>query len=127
MVLPLSPFVQGRTIAALYRSVLFSTMQAPSFYDSAAWQIARRQALHDAGYRCERPGCGVSLLGMGQEAHVHHRKPYKRAPSLATEPLNLMAVCRTCHRILENEAKRSPGCDVEGRPLDVEHPWFEKT
>ena len=32
------------------------------FYNQREWQIARRQALHDSGYRCQR--CGISLVGL---------------------------------------------------------------
>ncbi len=98
-------------------------MQPDPFYDSAEWQIARRQALHDARWKCER--CGADLVGKGKGAHVHHRKPYRTTPTLRTEPLNLMALCRTCHRIVENEFKNKEQCDVDGRPLDASHPWFE--
>ena len=102
-------------------------MQQLPFYTTAAWRrVARLQALHDAGYQCER--CGVSLVGKGQAAHVHHIKPYRRAPALATEPLNLMAVCRSCHNSEHAEMKRPrSGCDASGNPLNAEHPWFRKT
>jgi 5-methylcytosine-specific restriction enzyme A len=98
----------------------------PPFYKSAAWRRARHQALHDAGYRCRR--CGADLIGKGRGAHVHHRKEYKRAPSLATEPLNLMPLCVGCHDAEHHRMKGngSTACDIDGRPLDQSHPWFEK-
>jgi 5-methylcytosine-specific restriction endonuclease McrA len=96
------------------------------FYNLAEWQIARRQALHDAGYCCQR--CNVSLIGKGKAAHVHHRKPYTTAPALGLEPLNLIALCRSCHNAEHHEMKRgrSSACDEQGRPLDPRHPWFVK-
>jgi 5-methylcytosine-specific restriction endonuclease McrA len=95
------------------------------FYNKTEWQTARRQALHDSGYRCQR--CDVSLVGKGRAAHVHHRKPYRKAPALGTEPLNLQALCIACHNKTHAEAKNNrSACDVRGYPLDISHPWFEK-
>ena len=104
-------------------------MRCDPFYKSAAWRRARRQALHDAGYKCRR--CGADLIGKGRGAHVHHRKEYKRAPSIGLEPLNLMPLCVSCHDA-EHHAMRqgklapcSTACDIDGRPTDASHPWFE--
>ena len=101
-------------------------MKPAPFYKSADWQIARRQALHDANYLCQR--CGVSLVGMGRAAHVHHRKELKRAPALGTEPLNLKAVCLPCHNAehATMKGKVSSACDINGLPIDASHPWFKK-
>ncbi|APG10179.1 hypothetical protein BKD09_17770 [Bradyrhizobium japonicum] len=92
------------------------------FYGSAEWQRARLQALHDGGWQCQR--CGTSLIGKGREAHVHHRKELKRAPSLRSEPLNLMALCRLCHTI-EHKAPNKPtgNASADGSPTDPRHPW----
>jgi predicted HNH restriction endonuclease len=94
------------------------------YYDTAEWNVARRQALHDGGHACAR--CGTSLIGLGKEAHVHHRKELKKAPALRSEPLNLLPLCRTCHTI-EHKRKRRSACDEHGRPLDPNHPWFRAT
>src|SRR5262245_24136835 len=75
------------------------------FYTSAKWFRARKQALHDAGHMCTT--CGTSLAGKGREAHVHHRKELTRAPALAIEPQNLVALCRNCHSKLHRQ-KREP-------------------
>jgi hypothetical protein len=91
------------------------------WYGRAAWQKARKQALFDADWTCAR--CGCSLVGLGQEAHVHHRKALKVAPALALEPLNLMAVCRTCHTEIENGERRGPVALIDGTPSDPRHPW----
>lgn len=121
MRLPASPPNCGRRLAT-QRLILSSTMQPAPFYVSAEWAKARNQALHDANYSCER--CHASLIGRGREAHVHHRKPYKVAPALATEPLNLMALCLSCHNAVHHEMQRpSIACDVDGNPVDERHPW----
>lgn len=95
-----------------------------NFYALAAWRRARRQALYDAGYRCER--CGCSLVGMGPNAHVHHRKPRARARAIELEPLNLMAVCIRCHNQIEPRDGSKPkpsGSNEDGSPSSPDHPW----
>ena len=94
-----------------------------AFYDRREWEVARKQALHDSGYKCER--CGASLVGLRRACHVHHRKELKLAPALRSEPLNLVSLCRSCHTREHNQAKRKiAACDEQGRPLDPSHPWF---
>jgi len=98
-------------------------MQPHPFYKGRAWQHARRQALHDANYRCVR--CDTTLVGKGRAAHVHHRKAYAKAPALGIEPLNLQPLCRSCHNAAHAELKRPRArCDEDGRPIDQDHPWF---
>ena len=93
------------------------------FYGSARWKRARRQALHDGGWRCSNPECGRSLVGLGKEAHVHHRKALRRAPALAIEPLNLRPFCRDCHMRLEAEERAGPMAAIDGSPTSPDHPW----
>ena len=77
----------------------FAVNMAKNFYRSAEWQRARKQALHDFDWKCT--SCGKSLVGLGRAAHVHHRKELAAAPALATEPLNLRPLCRSCHNRIE--------------------------
>jgi hypothetical protein len=45
----------------------------PRYYDRREWRgRVRRQALFEAGHCCQH--CGCSLLNMGKQAHVHHKK-----------------------------------------------------
>ena len=92
------------------------------YYNTAEWQKARRQALHDHGYRCAR--CNTTLFNMGRAAHVHHRKALKRAPALRSEPLNLLPLCRECHRREHNEENKPMMTSIDGMPNDPSHPWF---
>ena len=97
-----------------------------SFYDTRAWRDrARKQALHNAGWCCQQ--CGISLVGLGKAAHVHHRKQVKRAPGLRLEPLNLRALCRACHTKQHELEKRivQQSCNLDGSPSDPNHPWFK--
>ena len=98
------------------------SMKPLPFYNTSAWRrVARKQALHDAGYTCQR--CGTSLAG--GDGNVHHRKPYRQAPSLGIEPLNLVALCRSCHDAEHHEMKHGKrGCDENGMPTNRNHPWF---
>jgi 5-methylcytosine-specific restriction endonuclease McrA len=90
-------------------------------YDSKAWLRMRRQTLRAAGWRCSE--CGLLMQGKGV-AQVHHRKALKRAPALGLEPLNLVALCISCHRRIElHECKPQRGCDAFGNPLNESHPW----
>ena len=100
-------------------------MRCDPFYKSAEWRKARSQALHDVGYRCVR--CHTTLVGKGRACHVHHRKPYRAAPALGIEPQNLKPLCRSCHNAEHHEmnGNGSTACDVDGRPLDAGHPWFD--
>lgn len=91
------------------------------FYGRKKWQVLRKQVLHDANYQCQR--CGVSLLGLGRRAHIHHRKYRKRAPALALEPQNLMAVCIDCHSHIHANENNILGCDESGNPISANHPW----
>ena len=104
-------------------------MKPLPFYNTSAWRrVARKQALLDAGYQCQR--CHVSLAGLKQGAHVHHRKPYRAAPALGTERLNLLPLCRSCHDAEHHEMKRGGkrgACDENGMPLNPNHPWFKAT
>jgi 5-methylcytosine-specific restriction endonuclease McrA len=97
------------------------------FHWSRDWKKARRVAKITAGYTCQR--CGVVRPGKGQ-LHVHHRKPVARSMALALEPLNFEVVCPACHNIIEprdGSPAKPRGCDIDGRPLDPNHPWLKGT
>jgi len=96
-----------------------------AFYDRHEWEAARKQALHDSGYQCQR--CGTSLVGLGKACHVHHKKELRRAPALRVEPLNLVSLCRSCHTREHNEARRPPAVNIDGTPNDPNHPWFQRS
>lgn len=93
---------------------------AVNFYHTRAWRIARRNALDAAEWTCTNPACGRSLIGIGREAHVHHRMPRKVYPAVELEPLNLQPLCRACHTALEHAR---PMAAIDGTPSDPEHPW----
>jgi 5-methylcytosine-specific restriction endonuclease McrA len=92
------------------------------FHSTYAWQKARRVARIAARHTCER--CGRFLPGKG-ELHVHHRKPVAKSIALAFEPLNFSVLCPPCHNIVEPRTGTPKlGCDIDGKPLSDDHPWF---
>jgi 5-methylcytosine-specific restriction enzyme A len=92
-----------------------------SLYESTRWrQRVRKQVLHNAGHQCAR--CGTDLSNAGKYAHVHHVIPTEHAPQLAFSPLNLEALCVRCHNKAHGRGG-AHGCDVNGNPLDPDHPW----
>jgi len=93
----------------------------PGWYNRATWLRERKRVLHRDNYTCTR--CGCSLVGKGRGAHVHHRKTLKHAPALQLEPLNLVALCRCCHSQAHQDEQHQDGADINGNPLDPNHPW----
>jgi 5-methylcytosine-specific restriction enzyme A len=102
-----------------------------SFYDTPAWQEARRAALIRDGYRCVV--CGLDVSGPGA-ARVDHIKPLLTHPHLALSLANLRTLCpvhdNQGHREkrLRSAAGREEkfvitGCDAAGMPLDPGHRW----
>jgi 5-methylcytosine-specific restriction protein A len=73
--------------------------ESKRFYDSAAWQRARRSKLA-AQPVCEATGCGKLA------EHVHHDAPILDAPSRRLDPTNLVSLCAACHARLESERRR---------------------
>ena len=89
------------------------------FYGRYPWKKLRRVVRLAAGFKCSV--CGELTP---KNLHVHHRKPLKRAPALAYEPLNLMTLCTQCHNETEpRNGTPQRGCDVDGNPLSEQHPW----
>lgn len=70
------------------------------------WKQQRRNARQRDHYTCQR--CGVDEIRLGKQLDVHHITPfrlfgiarYKEANSLS----NLISVCPTCHKQIENHA-----------------------
>lgn len=60
----------------------------------------RQIALKDRNYTCEK--CGSQENGL----HVHHIEGYTEQPMLAADLVNVIVVCKVCHRIIHKQ----PGC-----------------
>jgi hypothetical protein len=116
----------GRLRHPLRRSEKGAAPTARSFYDTPAWQEARREALIRDRYRCVV--CGLDVSGPGA-ARVDHIKPVRTHPQLALSLANLRTLCpahdNQGHREkrLRSAAGREEkfvitGCDANGMPLD---------
>ncbi|MDH4992066.1 HNH endonuclease [Aquamicrobium lusatiense] len=88
----------------------------------------RQQSLVRDLYTCQRCNC---LLITGNRNHpraavVNHKTPHKGDEALFFALENTEAVCKSCHdTLIQREEKRgfTIGSDINGRPIDVNHPW----
>lgn len=88
----------------------------------------RHQALVRDLYTCQRCNC---LMITGNRHHpraavVNHKAPHKGDEALFFDLENTEAVCKSCHdTLIQKEGARgyTIGCDVDGRPVDSNHPW----
>jgi 5-methylcytosine-specific restriction endonuclease McrA len=74
----------------------------PRFSDrTAAWQRARKAALHRDGHRCVR--CGATSTET-LRLHVHHIAPRAQGGTHALK--NLLTLCDVCHPRVERGKRR---------------------
>lgn len=102
-------------------------------YRTPEWQALRKAILKRDGYQCRWPGCGKMLVG-GHRAHnapvVHHIRDHKGDVVLFLDPANLMSVCKSCHDAQAQSTASTgiiKGSSLDGRPLDPNHPWNQRT
>ena len=90
------------------------------FYSQSRWyKQVRKQVLYNSNYRCAH--CHADLHDAGKHAQVHHVIPLTHAPTLGFDMFNLEALCVHCHN--REHGRGMYGCDVNGTPLDPDHPW----
>lgn len=88
----------------------------------------RRQALKRDGYTCQRCGC---ILIEGNRHHpqaavVNHKVRHRGDPALFFALANTESVCKQDHdALIQKEEARgyTIGSDINGRPIDPNHPW----
>lgn len=71
------------------------------FYISKRWLALRAEVLNEQHHECQL------CKDKGQYSPavtVHHKQPVRRAPWLALDKSNLMAVCEACHYDLHHRA-----------------------
>ena len=97
------------------------------FYVSTEWRRFRAQMLRQRS-QCEVDGCGRA------SRHLDHRVPL-RAGGAPFHPMNVQALCASCHSRKtalsdggfghrpRTVPLRAIGCDAEGRPRDPHHRW----
>lgn len=92
----------------------------------------RQQALLRDLYTCQRCGCLVI------EGNTHHRRaavanhktPHKGNEALFFDLDNVETACKACHdTLVQREEARgyTIGADIDGRPVDPNHPWNRQT
>ena len=88
----------------------------------------RQQALLRDLYTCQR--CTRLLVTSNRQhpraAVVNHKKPHKGDEALFFDLENAEAVCKSCHdALIQKEEARgyAIGNDINGRPVDPDHPW----
>lgn len=100
-------------------------------YKDARWcgpRGIRRQALLRDLYTCQRCGC-IVIEGNRHDpraAVVNHKRAHKGDPALFFDLANTETVCKADHdTAIQREEARGYriGSDINGRPLDPQHPW----
>jgi len=57
---------------------------------------------------------------------VDHKIPFRNDWNLFIDRNNHQSVCRSCHsrhKQIQEKSGALPGCDVNGMPIDPNHPW----
>ena len=88
----------------------------------------RKQAFLRDLYTCLRCGC---IVIEGNRHHpraavANHKKPHKGDEALFFDLGNVETVCKACHdTLVQREESRgyTIGADIDGRPVDPNHPW----
>jgi 5-methylcytosine-specific restriction enzyme A len=70
--------------------------------------------------------CKKDLGAITQAKHVDHVVPHRGSLSLLLDEMNLQSLCEKHHNSSkQREEKRgvSSACDINGYPVDPNHPW----
>ncbi|MCK2183518.1 HNH endonuclease [Halomonas getboli] len=91
-------------------------------YNTRRWHRLRAAQLRD------EPLCRFCRdLGRVTPAKVaDHITPHKGGEALFFDADNLQSLCKTCHDSAKQRQEKTgslPGCDLDGLPLDPDHPW----
>lgn len=95
------------------------------WYDLAIWRgpSGLRQQQLARQPLCERHlAQGIRV----RATTVNHRVPHKGTWQLFCDPANHESTCKPCHdQVIQAEERRgfAVGNDINGRPLDPNHPW----
>lgn len=88
------------------------------YYRTPQWR-ALRAAVLERDPICKTPGCGRA------SQHADHITPRSRGG--ADSMGNLRGLCASCHSTVTRHGNKGPlrvkGCDINGVPLDPNHPW----
>ena len=95
-------------------------------YSTQRWQRLRRHKLR------EQPLCEACMQwGLIEPANVvDHKKPISAGGKPYPPLAELASVCESCHNAKSRAEQMGEsrwfykGCDIFGRPLDPQHPWY---
>ena len=92
------------------------------------WQLLRQRQLWKAP-SCQCPHHAGKPDAPRAEV-VDHITPHRGDPDLFFDPANLQSMAKECHdRFKQSEEKGGAGflqgCDINGNPLDPNHPWYK--
>ena len=75
-------------------------------YRGGNWEVQATRARERDGFRCEV--CGITEAALKRQLDVHHVVPFRLFESAAdaNRLSNLISVCRSCHRRLEEEGRK---------------------
>ncbi len=78
------------------------------------WKVARRSKVNRSPLceLCEKKG----IIRVADVVHHINQDPWDN------DPRNLMSLCRDCHETIHGR-RGLAGCDPDGYPVDVNHPW----
>ena len=89
-------------------------------YNSERWQRVRALKLR------ESPLCEYCPAGRQKVAtEVDHFKAIEDGAA-HYDMENLRSTCKSCHSQKTARGERLHGCDINGMPLDPNHPWNKK-
>lgn len=82
------------------------------------WQKLREKILKRDRHLCQT----CAKLGIVTKAtQVDHIR--EKAEGGTDDPSNLQSICESCHKKKTSNKRDTAPCDVNGMPLDPNHPW----
>lgn len=101
----------------------------------AEWERVREQVLKRDNYVCQCPDCKggeIRVSPANEVDHIVSKAEWKRRHGTLAgvdDPSNLQAINHDCHTkktALEKGHRPRLGCDINGFPLDPDHPWSRR-
>lgn len=108
--LPLRLTPEGGEAGRTRRRIAWAPWRA--WYATERWRALRLEVLARDLWRCQWPGCGVTLKGgrdHDRAAVVDHVRPHRGDEALFWDVSNLQALCKRCHDGAKQRAEAAGG------------------